>query len=52
MIRKLGSPEDEERGGRSGGGGGDEERRVRLREIKRGLRLLFNMSRHGDRLAM
>lgn len=50
MIRKLGSPEKEERGGRSGGG--DEERRVRLREIKRGLRLLFNMSRHGDRLAM
>jgi len=51
VIRKLGSPENKERGGRSGGGG-DEERRVRLREIKRGLRLLFNMSRHGDRLAM
>lgn len=47
VIRKLGSPEKEERGGRK-----IEERRVRLREIKRGLRLLFNMSRHGDRLAM
>jgi hypothetical protein len=47
VIRRLGSPEKEE----NGGGGGEGIRKVRLRE-KRELRLMFNMSRHGDRLSM
>jgi hypothetical protein len=49
VIRILVSSEKEENGGRSGGGEGI--RKVRLRE-KRELRLMFNMSRHGDRLSM
>jgi hypothetical protein len=50
VIRILVSSEKEENGGRSGGGG-EGIRKVRLRE-KRELRLMFNMSRHGDRLSM
>jgi hypothetical protein len=50
VIRRLGSPEKEENGG-GGGSGGEGIRKVRLRE-KRELRLMFNMSRHGDRLSM
>jgi hypothetical protein len=51
VIRRLGSPEKEENGGGGGGSGGEGIRKVRLRE-KRELRLMFNMSRHGDRLSM
>ena len=48
----MGSPEKDEAGSGRRSGGGDEGigRRVRVRE-KKGLGLVFNMSRHGDRLA-